>query len=413
IGLRHALDADHIRYCDYIHVCFYSLGVTRSAIDNATRTLVSHGQLPVTCGLFFSLGHSTIVVVVNLAIVISTSVYNKLNGFSNIASVIGTAVSGSFLFVVGAANTIILWGIIRRRRLERRRDVEDTVTSDQPSQNMLMMRLLGPLINFVDRPWKMYPVGVLFGLGFDTASSIALLSLSALAQQTEDGSRIQPSSVIVLPLLFTTGMTLVDSLDSVLMLYSYAGFAEQSWKIFEQTQPVNEDRPTENDHEPSVLSMVNPPDVATQTGEKSAAIEHPSHQVNPSPSDTEGPLDSAHTAGQCEDDRVARVKRHTMSNLSIILTTMSILLAFSIALIEIMGLIGQECGSCQAAASDPDGGGLAGNWWRAWQQANDNSGYIGAAIVGVFVLLVAGWYGGKWVIRRRNRADLRRQEQDK
>lgn len=95
-----------------------------------------------------------------------------------------------------------------------------------------MMRLLGPLVNFVNRPWKMYPVGVLFGLGFDTASSIALLALSALAWRSDQGSRVQPSTIIVLPLLFTTGMTLVDSLDSILMLYSYSGFPERSWKIF-------------------------------------------------------------------------------------------------------------------------------------------------------------------------------------
>jgi len=99
LGLRHALDADHI-----------------SAIDNATRGLINMGQLPVTCGLFFSLGHSTIVIAVNVAIAISTSIYEKLDGVGEVGGIIGAAVSGSFLFIVGLANSIILWRIIRQRQ---------------------------------------------------------------------------------------------------------------------------------------------------------------------------------------------------------------------------------------------------------------------------------------------------------
>ncbi|KAI6114220.1 NicO-domain-containing protein [Pisolithus sp. B1] len=290
------------------------------AIDNATRTLISRGQLPVTCGFYFSLGHSTIVIAANLAIVISTSVYNKLSAFNNLASVIGTSISASFLFIVGLANSIILWRIIRQRR--------------------------------------MYPVGVLFGL-------VALLALSALAQQDDGGNRIRPSSG--LGLLFTGGMTLVDSLNSIMMLYSYSV----------------EDGDVSRDPD---LDMTDTPD---QT--------RPEWITHSSP--TAGDLCRPRVAG--EGYHVACAKRHTLSNLSILLTSMSILLAFSIAIIEIMGLIGQVCASCQRTASAADGGGLAGKWWRAWQRANDNSGYIGAAVVGVFLLVVIGWFSVKRITKTR------------
>ncbi|KAI6166719.1 NicO-domain-containing protein [Pisolithus thermaeus] len=380
IGLRHALDADHI-----------------SAIDNATRTLISRGQLPVTCGFYFSLGHSTIVIAANLAIVISTSVYDKLSAFSNLASVIGTSISASFLFIVGLANSIILWRIIRQRRVKHREGESATIDLDPSTQRTLMTRVLGPLVNFVDRPWKMYPVGVLFGLGFDTASSIALLALSALAQQDDGGNRIRPSQVLVLPLLFTSGMTLVDSLNSIMMLYSYSGFAEHSWKIFKRTIPANEVE-DDNVSRDADLDMSDTPD---QT--RPEWITHSTRQQTTSADVIAGLSVGAKDDSKnvAEGDHVACVKRHTLSNLSILLTSMSILLAFSIAIIEIMGLIGQVCASCQRAASAADGGGLAGKWWRTWQRANDNSGYIGAAVVGVFLLVVIGWFSVKRITKTR------------
>ncbi|KIK18368.1 hypothetical protein PISMIDRAFT_684258 [Pisolithus microcarpus 441] len=280
---------------------------TCSAIDNATRTLISHGQLPVTCGFYFSLGHSTIVIAANLAIVISTSVYNKLSTLNNLASVVGTAISASFLFLVGLGNSVILWKIIRQRRGKHREGQDATMNSDPPIQNTLMMRVIGPLVNFVNRPWKMYPVGVLFGLGFDTASSIALLALSALAQRSSGGNGIRPSQVLVLPMLFTSGMTLVDSLNSVMMLYSYSGFTEHSWKIFERTTPANEvedgERTTHSARQHAGTSAIVIAGVSTGA--------------------EEGDKDVAR-----EKDLVARTKRQTLSNLSILLTSMSILLAF-------------------------------------------------------------------------------------
>ncbi|KAI9573618.1 NicO-domain-containing protein [Boletus coccyginus] len=375
IEVRTALDADHI-----------------SAIDNATRTLINHGRLAITCGLFFSLGHSTI----NVAIVISTSIYNKLNGVGNVGSIVGTAISGSFLFIVGLANSIILCKILRQRRQARRKRHSEHGGADPevaPNQNMLMMRLLGPLVNFVNRPWKMYPVGVLFGLGFDTASSVALLAISALANDSGTNTRIPPSDVIILPLLFTTGMTLVDSVDSVLMLYSYTGFAGHSWRIFEPSSSPSRttDARSVNTHgevSPATANEVAPADQPCN------GIENESRTVDNAAHDSD-----SDAARREHSDRMVMVKRSTMSELSITLTTMSILLAFSISLIEIMGLIGGNCGRCQAAASAPDGGGLAGMWWRGWAQANDNSGYIGAAIVGTFIVIVGGWYMRRFCMR--------------
>jgi len=333
------------------------------------------------------------VIVVNVAIVISTSIYNKLDGVGNVGSIVGTAISGSFLFIVGLANSVILYKILRQRRQARRqRDSEHggSDTEPDPNQNMLMMRLLGPLVNFVNRPWKMYPVGVLFGLGFDTASSIALLAISALAK--DDGSdTIPPSDVIILPLLFTTGMTLVDSVDSILMLYSYTGFANHSWRIFEPRSSSSRtgDARSVNKHGAVCSIDERTAEACSATADEVVPVNQ-SRDANETENktvDNAGHDSDRDTARREHDDHMLLVKRNTMSELSITLTTMSILLAFGISLIEIMGLIGANCGKCQVAASAPDGGGLAGTWWRGWAQANDNSGYIGAAIVGTFIVI--------------------------
>ncbi|KAH7928443.1 NicO-domain-containing protein [Leucogyrophana mollusca] len=412
IGLRHALDADHI-----------------SAIDNATRSLIGRGQLPVTCGLFFSLGHSTIVIVVNVAIVISTGIYNRIEGVGSIGSVIGPSVSGAFLLIIGLANTVILFKILRQRRQLQARlaavrdeDVARStgramdLTDDNQQPNMLMMRLLGPLINFVDRSWKafdlrwdwMYPVGVVFGLGFDTASSIALLAISAIAKEGSAGRTIPPAEVVILPLLFTTGMTLIDSLDSILMLYSYSGFTMHSWAVFEghAGPSISSDSEAVAGGATQLPGIISEPEQAeTKKTEREFAVHLGKGGQEPGLPElevvAESPEDCARLSARPEyAERMIRVKRHTMSGLSIILTTMSILLAFSIALIEIMGVIGGNCASCQRAAMASDGGGLAGRWWRGWARANDNSGYIGAAVVGAFILIVGGWYGVGWTLRR-------------
>jgi len=232
-----------------------------------------------------------------------------------------------------------------------------------------MLRILGPVINFVNHPWKMYPVGLLFGLSFDTASSIALIAVTALAHKGDNGVSIPSSNIIILPFLFTAGMTLVDSADSILVLYSYAGLpSTPSWSLF--TRP---DLPEES--------------VGNQTMDSTDADRK---------DDDTSPLQTTpHDSG-------VEVKTNAMSMLSIVLTIMSILVAFSISLITIMGLIGERCAQCTAAANAEDGGGLAGSWWRAWARANDDIGYIGAAIVGMFLVLGIGWLVSMW-LRRRSR----------
>ncbi|KAI0662057.1 NicO-domain-containing protein [Cubamyces menziesii] len=402
IGLRHALDADHI-----------------SAIDNATRSLINMGQLPVTCGLFFSLGHSTIVIVVNVAIAISTDVYNHIDGVGAVGGIVGAAVSASFLFVVGLANSIILFRILRKRHRNQRRgrsvgsgDGEPALEDedeDESKGNTLMMKVIGPVVTFVNRPWKMYPVGVLFGFGFDTASSIALLAISAIAQRGPDGRQIASGNIVILPLLFTVGMTLIDSLDSIIMLYSYTGFPDRSFALFERRAPPRD-----------ILgdSSAARPQSGLASGSRAevdiASVEELPRSPNSVFNDDQqglvksdrkkGDLVTVEDAEGSMDDpvrqRVLRVKQNAMSDLSILLTVMSILVAFSISLITIMGLIGDNCTPCQNAANDPDGGGLAGRWWRGWAKANDNSGYIGAAIVGSFIAVVSGWYGARFLYRK-------------
>ncbi|QRV77691.1 high affinity nickel transport protein [Ceratobasidium sp. AG-Ba] len=345
------LDADHI-----------------SAIDNATRGLIQLGQLSVTAGLFFSLGHSTIVVVVIVAIAISTNVYDKIGGVSDIGGIIGASVSASFLFIVALVNTIILVRILQHRK--RRRNGEDV---GPENSNSLALRILGPVTKFVNKAWKMYPVGVLFGLGFDTASSIALLAVTAIAQHGADGKGMPRSNIVILPLLFTAGMTLVDSADSVLMLYAYADFPERGFAIFERSdEPSNF---TQSSKSSESGPDAGPSNVQEQTNN---SIPQSPDRKNPAASqltlpDLERDASNTRSIGEHEyagapgqQKTLEQAAKNTMSGLSILLTLLSILVAFSISLITIMGLIGETCSPCRKAAEDPDGGGLAGKWWRGW-----------------------------------------------
>ncbi|KZT60290.1 NicO-domain-containing protein [Calocera cornea HHB12733] len=379
-GLRHALDSDHI-----------------SAIaDNATRGLLALGQQPVTCGLFFSLGHSTIVIAVNVAIAVSTTVFEHLDGVGNVGGIVGTAVSAAFLFLLAATNSIILYTTLRRKRavsrLERERQIAAGLPVEpfdqdlDPIQNRtLMIRILGPVMRVVDKPWKMYPVGVLFGFGFDTASTIALLAVSAIAKSAAQ------ANIVILPFLFTAGMSLVDSIDSVLMLYSYALPSRQTpegaFTLFEaKVQPAQ-------DLDLARTISAKPASVIEKKGERpvSPVVQEAPEEEQEAPVDDGVEVTNAH---------LAHNKATTLSSLSIILTLLSIMVAFSIALIEIMGLIGDNCGPCQEAANAEDGGGVAGAWWRGWGTANDDSGFIGASIVGAFVLIVLVWFVGRWIRKR-------------
>jgi high-affinity nickel-transport protein len=199
LGLRHGFDIDHI-----------------AAIDNVVRKLVQDGKRPLSTGFFFALGHSSLVGLAALAIAATAAAMPDL--FAQLHSVsapLGTIVSASFLVVIGVANLIVLRILWRMRgpAREPRAARLDAVLDERG----LLARLLRPLLRRVSRSWHLYPVGFLFGLGFDTATEIGLLGLSA----TQAARGLALWQIMLLPALFTAGMALVDTLDSMLMTGTY------------------------------------------------------------------------------------------------------------------------------------------------------------------------------------------------
>ncbi|WP_424811651.1 HoxN/HupN/NixA family nickel/cobalt transporter [Roseococcus sp. YIM B11640] len=202
LGLRHAFDADHI-----------------AAIDNVVRKLVQQGKAPHTAGLFFSLGHSSIVVIAS-AILAATAaaMQDELAEFHEIGGIIGTVISAGFLLLIGFANLLILrriWAAFRRAR--QGEHVAEEELEAVLSGRGLLSRLFRRAFGLVSRSWHLYPVGFLFGLGFDTATEIGLLGIAAA--QGAQGMPIW--TILVFPALFTAGMTLMDTTDSVLMTGAY------------------------------------------------------------------------------------------------------------------------------------------------------------------------------------------------
>jgi high-affinity nickel-transport protein len=217
LGMRHAFDADHI-----------------SAIDNTTRKLMGEGQRPLTVGFFFSLGHSSVVfalaVLLNFGIrAVDAQVRNGGSGLHHVTSVVGTSVSGTFLYAIAALNVVILVSIVRVFLDMKKGKYDDDELELQLNRRGLMNRFFGPLARRMDTPWKMYPVGVLFGLGFDTATEIALLVLSGTAV----ASGLPFYAVLSLPILFAAGMSLFDTLDGCFMNFAYGwAFARPIRKVY-------------------------------------------------------------------------------------------------------------------------------------------------------------------------------------
>jgi nickel/cobalt transporter (NiCoT) family protein len=284
-GLRHAVDPDHI-----------------AAIDNVVRKLMQEGQHTQAVGLWFSLGHSTIVVLASLAVAAAAAaMQGRLGAVQEIGGVVGTLVSAGFLFAIAGANLVILLGIWRRFREVRRGDQIDEEALDLLlSGRGLLARLFRPLFRAITRSWHMYPLGFLFGLGFDTATEIGLLGISA----AQAARGMPPWHVMVFPALFTAGMALVDTTDSVVMTEAYG------WAF-----------------------------------------------VNP--------------------------LRKLWYNLTI--TAASVLVALFIGGIEALGLLGDKLA-------------LNGPFWDAIGRANDSLGYLGFAVVGIFV---AAWIASTAVYRWR------------
>jgi high-affinity nickel-transport protein len=201
-GLRHAVDADHI-----------------AAIDNVTRKLLQQNKRPVTVGLMFSLGHSTIVIVGSLALAAAAlALQHRIDAYRSIGAVVGTLVSALFLFAIAFVNLIVLQSVCRS--FMRVRAGQPYVEEDFDlllGNRGFLSRLFRPMFNLIQSSWHMYPLGVLFGLGFDTATEIGLLGISA----AEASRGLSLSSILVFPVLFAAGMSLIDSTDNVLMLGAY------------------------------------------------------------------------------------------------------------------------------------------------------------------------------------------------
>ena len=213
-GLRHAVDADHI-----------------AAIDNVTRKFMQENKSPVTIGFFFSLGHSSVVFILSILVAIGT-IFMKENlpEFQRIGGLIGTSVSSIFLLIIALINFIIFIDILkifnsyRKNKIYNRKEAEDLFNSKG-----FLVRIFRPLFNFINKSWHMYIVGFLFGLGFDTATEIALLGISA--SQASQGMTIWV--IMIFPLIFMAAMCLIDTSDGILMLGLYGwAFIKPARKLF-------------------------------------------------------------------------------------------------------------------------------------------------------------------------------------
>ena len=217
LGLRHAFDADHI-----------------AAIDNTTRKMMSEGKRPLSVGFFFSLGHSTVVFALAFLLAIgvralSGGVQHGSSTLHEATNVIGTTVSGSFLYLIAILNSVILVSIVRIFFGMRRGAYDERELEQQLRSRGLMNRFFGRRTNEIREPWQMYPLGVLFGLGFDTASEVALLVLAANA----GGAGLPFYSILCLPILFAAGMSLLDTIDGSFMNFAYGwAFSKPVRKVY-------------------------------------------------------------------------------------------------------------------------------------------------------------------------------------
>jgi len=221
LGLRHAFDADHI-----------------SAIDNTTRKVMNDRQgtdkpRPLAFGFFFSLGHSTIVVAIGVGIVVAEktvfgAVSNNGSGLEQFGGLFGTIVSASFLFLIGLLNLVILGGIVKVFRSMRRGDYDEAELERQLENRGFFYRFFGRWMKSINKEWQMYPVGVVFGMGFDTATEVALLATTALLAS----QHVPWYAIMCLPILFTAGMTLMDTTDGLFMNLAYG------WAFFNPVRKV-------------------------------------------------------------------------------------------------------------------------------------------------------------------------------
>jgi nickel/cobalt transporter (NiCoT) family protein len=217
LGLRHAFDADHI-----------------AAIDNTTRKLMAEGKRPLSVGFWFSLGHSTIVFALSFLLAIGIKalagpVKHDHSDLHRVTNGIGTLVSGSFLYVIAALNVVILVGIIKVFREMKRGKYDEQALEEQLNSRGFMNRFFGRMTKTVTKPSQMYPIGLLFGLGFDTATEVALLVIAGSA----GAAGLPWYAILCLPILFAAGMSLLDSIDGSFMNFAYGwAFSKPVRKVF-------------------------------------------------------------------------------------------------------------------------------------------------------------------------------------
>jgi high-affinity nickel-transport protein len=217
LGMRHAFDADHI-----------------GAIDNTTRKLMSDGQRPLSVGFFFSLGHSSVVFLLAVGLGLgvkglSGDVANDHSALHRATGLIGPTVSGVFLFLIGILNLLVLVGIVRVFLRMRKGEFDERQLEQQLNARGFMNRFYGRATRAVKKPWHMYPLGLLFGLGFDTATEIALLATAGTAA----AGGLPFYAILCLPILFAAGMSLLDTIDGAFMNFAYGwAFSKPVRKVF-------------------------------------------------------------------------------------------------------------------------------------------------------------------------------------
>jgi len=215
LGLRHGVDADHI-----------------CAIDNTTRKLLQDGQKPYTVGTWFSLGHSTIVMGMLFGLVVAARfVISAYPTFQSVGAILGTAISGGFLYIIAFINLLIFWEVYLIFRQLRAGTLDNERLEKQLNSRGFMNRYFNWLFKFVNKPWQIYPVGVLFGLGFDTATEVTLIAITVTVGTAAAGFPLW--AVLILPFMFACGMVLTDTSDGVSMRYAYGwAFARPIRKVF-------------------------------------------------------------------------------------------------------------------------------------------------------------------------------------
>ena len=211
-GLRHAFDADHI-----------------SAIVNTTRKLIAEGRRPLGVGFFFSLGHSTVVLALSVGLAVATGwIHHAMPTLTEYGGVVGAGVSGAFLWTIAALNAVVLAGIVRLARDARHGELDEGRLEAQLGQRGLMSRVCGRRLRLIRSSRQMYPVGLLFGLGFDTATEVGLLTITAGV-----AGALPPLAIIALPILFAAGMSAMDTADGVFMTAAYGwALATSTRKLF-------------------------------------------------------------------------------------------------------------------------------------------------------------------------------------